>query len=133
MGASYLNQVTCLSILYGFFPHIFLPALLLGLNAMVLGFTGAYYVNHDHSLLVYLAGILPHGIFELPALALSFSCGLFLCESVTQRLRTRKKGLVIAALSQILRIFVFRIAPLLLAAAFTETYITPAVLRLVMR
>lgn len=57
-----------LSVLYGFIPFIYLPALSLGVNALLLGLFAAYFLNNGISILAYLGGILPHGIFELPAL-----------------------------------------------------------------
>ena len=55
-----------LSVLYGFIPFIYLPALSLGVNALLLGLFAAYFLNNGISMLAYLGGILPHGIFELP-------------------------------------------------------------------
>ena len=46
------------------------------------------------SLGVYLVGILPHGIFELPALVLFCAAGLYLCSRVTARVRGDKEGSV---------------------------------------
>ena len=53
-----------LSVLYGFIPFIYLPALSLGVNALLLGLFAAYFLNNGISMLAYLGGILPHGIFE---------------------------------------------------------------------
>ena len=64
-------RATLVSVLYGFIPFIYLTALALGMNALILGVLAAYYANNGASLLVYFAGIVPHGIFELPALLLS--------------------------------------------------------------
>ena len=71
--ALFLNnlQSMALSVLYGFIPFLFLPALSLGVNSIILGALAALYSNNGFSLLMLLAGILPHGIFELPALFLS--------------------------------------------------------------
>ena len=75
--------------LYGLIPFIFLPALSLGLNSLMLGFFGAYYIHHGLPIMQYIMGILPHGIFELPALVVSMAVGLYLCrsQSVMQRHR----------------------------------------------
>ena len=79
-------QAMLITILYGLIPALHLPVLLLGLNAILLGAMGAYYVNNGISLLVYLAGILPHGIFEIPAIVLALACGLYLCSYLTGRI-----------------------------------------------
>lgn len=120
------------AVLYGFIPYLFLSALVLGTNSMILGFVGAHYVNNGHSLLLYLAGILPHGIFELPALVLAITCGLYLCACVTRRIRTHAKGTLVPALIQILRVVIMQILPLLLVAALVEAYVTPVVLNVFM-
>ncbi len=123
-------QATAVSILYGFIPFLYLPALSLGANAMLLGVMGGYYVNNGHSLLVYLAGILPHGIFELPALIISLALGFYLCEVVVTYVRKNTKGIVGTALRNIARVFLFWVVPLLMVAAATEAYITPLILHL---
>jgi len=123
-------QATAVSILYGFIPFLYLPALSLGTNAMILGVMGGYYVNNGHSLLIYLAGILPHGIFELPALIISLALGFYLCQVVVTYVRKNTKGIVGAALKNIARVFLFWVVPLLMVAAATEAYITPLILHL---
>ena len=100
------------------------------LGGMLLGVMGGYYVNNGHSLLVYLAGILPHGIFELPALIISLALGFYLCEVVVTYVRKNTKGLVGTALKNIARVFLFWVVPLLMVAAATEAYITPLILHL---
>ena len=77
-----------LSVLYGFIPFIYLPALSLGVNALLLGLFAAYFLNNGISILAYLGGILPHGIFELPALVISLACGIYLCSRINQYVRT---------------------------------------------
>ncbi len=123
-------QATAVSILYGFIPFLYLPALSLGTNAMILGVMGGYYVNSGHSLLIYLVGILPHGIFELPALIISLALGFYLCQVVVTYVRKNTKGIVGAALKNIARVFLFWVVPLLMVAAATEAYITPLILHL---
>ncbi len=123
-------QAALSAILYGFIPFLFLPALALGTNSMLLGFVGAHYVNNGQSFLLYLAAILPHGIFELPALVLAMACGLFLCSRVTHRIRAGEKGVVRLAIHQILRIILWQILPLLFIAALVETYLTTAILNI---
>lgn len=120
------------SVCYGLIPFIRLPALSLGVNSVLLGLFAAYYLHNGFSLLTYLAGILPHGIFELPALVISLSCGLYLCRCITESVRSREKknNLVGETVKQIARVIAFQVAPLLLAAALIEAYVTPLVLNL---
>ncbi len=117
------------TILYGFIPFIYLPALLLGVNAMGLGFVGAHCVNSGLSVFVYLAGVLPHGVFELTAVVLALSAGFYLCATVTRRIREKEKGVVGKALVLCAQLLFFHVTPLLLLAAVIEAYVTPALLR----
>lgn len=118
------------SICYGFIPFVRLPALSLGINSVILGLFGAYYIHNGLSLLAYLCGILPHGIFEIPALILSLSCGLYLCRCVTDSVRNKVKGTINMAVKQIARVLAFHVIPLLFVAALAEAYITPRILNL---
>lgn len=79
-----------MGLLAGMVPFIFLPALVLLVNAAVIGavlaFTGG--MGADVGSLI-LRGILPHGVFELPAVLLSCAMGLCLCRTVTAQVRRR--------------------------------------------
>ena len=119
-----------LGIAYGLIPFLFFPALNLGFNAMIIGICGAVYTHGDMGLLLFLAGILPHGIFEIPALVCSIACGIYLCRSVTNYVRHNEKGSVKAAIGDCLRLFLIVITPLLIIAAFIECYVTPVVMAL---
>ena len=133
-GALLVNNLraAAISVLYGFIPFIYLTALAVGMNALILGVLAAYYVNSGTSLLIYFAGILPHGVFELSALLIAFALGLLLCRRITQYVRKNTKGMMKPLLCNIARSFVMHVLPLLVMAAVVETYITPAVLALFM-
>ena len=120
------------SILYGFIPFLYLTALALGTNALILGVFAAYFLNNGASLAVYFAGILPHGIFELSALLLAFSAGFLLCRRTTQYVRKNTKGVMKPLLLNLLRMFLMHILPLLVVAAVAEVYVTPHVMALFM-
>ena len=113
---------------YGFIPFVFLPVVSLALNGAILGLFAAFYVNNGQSLLVYLAGILPHGIFELPAMVLAMSCGLYLCRVITDYVRFNRKGTVKPALANIARVMVLNVLPLTAIAAVIEANVTPLIL-----
>lgn len=129
-----LNNLVAMitSVSYGLIPFIRLPALTLGVNGASLGLLAGYYVHHDISLLEYLVGILPHGIFEIPALILSAALGLHLCKAVTAALREKKKGAVSTAVTQCGQILVYWILPLTILAAVIETYVTPVLFQAVL-
>ena len=133
-GALLVNNLraAAISVLYGFIPFLYLTALALGMNAIILGIFAAYFVNTGTSLLVYFAGILPHGVFELSALLLAFACGFLLCKRTTQYVRKNTKGMMKPLMLELLRVFVMHILPLLAVAAVVETFVTPAVMALFM-
>nr|WP_325194949.1 stage II sporulation protein M [uncultured Oscillibacter sp.] len=116
------------TMMYGLIPFLLLPALSLGVNAMLLGVLGAWYVSEGVSPLVYLAAVIPHGIFELPALILAFATGLYVCGQVTRLCRGNKEGLhVWDCLLLMSRVLLLVLLPLLAAAAVVEAYVTPFV------
>lgn len=116
-----------LSTLYGFIPFLYLPALSKGVNAILLGMVASS-VNGQWLLLA--AGILPHGIFELPALCLSLAAGLCLCQNINRYIRKNEKGIMKPLLLNILRVTGLVVIPLLVVAAIMESYVTPAVMQL---
>lgn len=121
-------QATTFIMLYGLLPFVQLPAMALGLNAVLLGWLAAVYVRNGLSLALYLAALIPHAIFELPAMMLAFGVGLYTCEQLTRRLRGNEETRsVTSCLSLMGQTLLLALAPLLLAAAFVEAYVTPAI------
>jgi stage II sporulation protein M len=123
-------RATALAVLMGFVPYLYLAALPLGVNAGILGLFGGFYLNSGYSLLAYLAGILPHGIFELPAVVLALAMGILLCRSTVDYMRNNVKGVMGPLMANMARVFVLNIIPLLLVASVLEVYVTPAVMDL---
>lgn len=118
-----------LSTLYGFIPFLYLPALSMGVNAILLGMVAS---SVSGRWLLLAAGILPHGIFELPALCLSLAAGLCLCQNINRYIRKNEKGVMKPLLLNILRVTGLVVVPLLVIAAIMESYVTPAVMQLFM-
>ena len=120
-----------LSILYGFLPFLFLPLFPLLLNGGMLGVLAAWYELAGESMGLFLMGILPHGIFELPAICMAYALGLKLCLLLCRKLLRRKTKCSVAEyLADALRCALLQILPLLLLAAVTEAYLTPALMAL---
>lgn len=114
------------TMVYGLIPFLFLPAMALGMNAMLLGVLAAWYVSEGLSILGYFAALLPHGIFELPALVLAFGMGLYVCGQMTARCRGVEGALhAWDCLVLIARMLLLVLLPLLIAAAFMEAFVTP--------
>ncbi len=122
-------RASFMSTLFGCIPLIYLPALAIGLNAAVLGALAAYYQASGLSLLLFLAGIVPHGIVEIPALLLAFACGLYLCKELTARVLGREtSGTLSGVFLSVARLYLTVIVPMLAAAAILEAYVTPLVI-----
>ena len=130
MATLFFNNITAslLSMLYGLIPFLPLSALALGTNALMLGAFAAIYQQQGIGLGVYVLGVLPHGIFELSALILSCALGLLICRTGTERIDTP----FFRRLLDCIRVFLTFSVPLLLVAALIETYVTPALLNLVL-
>ena len=120
-----------MSAAYGFVPFVYLPALSLFSNSFLIGVMAAWYHSNGISLLVFAAGILPHGIFELPALVLSIACGIYLCRNLSRAIvGNRDRRPFVELLCDLLRVLLLLVAPMTVAAAFIECYITPFVISL---
>ena len=127
-------RATGLSALYGLVPFCYLPMLSLTLNGVIIGgvlavvqATGAANV-----LLMVLLGLLPHGIFELPAILLGMSLGIVICRHISGSILRKPWAIPLEdLLGHLLRVYLLVILPLLAIAAVIETYITPILLQLI--
>ena len=120
-------QACAMMMLYGLIPFIHLTALPLGMNAMLLGVLLGHYAATGMSIPLYLASLIPHAIFELPALILAIGMGLFVCGQLTRRCRHDETALPLRECFVNMSRVLLLVLPLLLAAAVTEAYITPLV------
>ncbi|MBA7622066.1 hypothetical protein ES703_29437 [subsurface metagenome] len=121
----FLKNVSALLISFMFSPILCLvPIIALIVNGGLLSFISVAVVQEE-SLGFLLAGLLPHGIFELPALiigeAAALSSGALIIVALVSK---KKKDLLLPGLKQNLRYLLVACA-LLLPAAIIETYITP--------
>lgn len=120
-----------LCVLYGFLPFFFFPVLILFSNAFLIGAMGAYYRINGMPLSVFLAGILPHGVFELPALAIAAAMGFTLCLTLAKKiLRFPGTPPMKELTGDVLRTLLLVLFPLVLAAALIEAYVTPLIMEL---
>lgn len=117
------------TVVLGFLPFLLLPALSLFSNSVLLGILAAMYCTTDSlSLGLFLAGILPHGIFEIPALILSSACGILLCVNASRFVLKRSSFPMVPLIGDLLRVLLFVVAPLTVGAAVIECYVTPVVM-----
>ncbi|HUL62794.1 MAG TPA: stage II sporulation protein M [Methanocella sp.] len=94
-------------------------------NGLIIGLIGTYTAGRE-GLLLTLAAIMPHGVFELPAMALSAAIGLRLGYCVLRSL-FRRPADVPGEMRDAALIFVAWVLPFLLIAAFIESYVTTAI------
>ena len=121
------------SALYGLLPFVFLPLVSLLTNGAILGVMVGIYQANGISLLALAAGLVPHGIFELPALVFSIACGVYLCRNMCRVVVSSPDRIpLLELLEDLLRVIVLVIAPLTAVAAFVECYVTPLVMGIFM-
>ena len=120
-----LPQLSALLISFALSPLLCLvPVMALIVNGWLLGFISAMVIE-EQSLGFLLGGLLPHGIFELPALIMGEAAALSFGTAVILGIfSSERRGRVLPNLRQNLRYFVIALV-LLLPAAIIETYVTP--------
>ncbi len=110
-------QVGFMGILFGVFLGI--PSALFTLfNGYVVGFVSSLAVSSSGA--SSLMGLLPHGIFELPAIFFSFAMGVKLGSFVFYRDKMNK---FVYFFKESLRVFLFVVLPLLIVAAIVESFL----------
>ena len=120
----FLKNVSALLISFVFSPILCLvPILALTVNGWLISFISVAVVQEE-SLGLLLAGLLPHGIFELPALIMGEAAALSFGALTIVALVSKKKDLLLPGLKQNLR-YLLIACTLLLPAAIIETYVTP--------
>ena len=121
----FIKNALTLLLSFAFSPiFCLLPILSLILNGWVLAFVSNAVIQ-EKSLSFLLAGILPHGIFELPAFIIGEAAALSFGAMVILFLFKKRGGeLLLLRTKQNLRYLAVAIA-LLLPAAIIETYVTP--------
>jgi uncharacterized membrane protein SpoIIM required for sporulation len=106
--------------------------LFIGNIALVGGVMGAAQLVGYSPLLVFGAGILPHGIFELSAIFLATAATLKVgAQLVTPQPDKGLGEILLVALADWFRIFIGVVLPFLAVAALIEIYLTPVLIKLV--
>lgn len=125
----FIKNVSAVLISFVFSPILCLtPVMALTVNGWILGLV-ATSVMQEKSLGYLLAGLLPHGIFELPAFIMGEAAALNFGTAVILALFSKeKRKLLLPNLRHNLRYLAVALA-LFLPAAIIETYVTPLFLR----
>lgn len=128
----FLNNLkaSALGVVFGIIPFIFIPAFIVFSNGMTTGSALAYAaLGSGRSIMeLLLVGIMPHGVFELPALMVSITIGIIMCKELTFALLRKPHLKLIEMFNQIARVYIVIVVPLLVLAAMVETFITPLLL-----
>ncbi len=123
------NSLACaMSVLLGLGLGL-LPLLIVVTNGFMLGVV-SYNVIQKAGPLYLLAGILPHGIIELPVVLISIALGFRLGYLVALSVLGEKADLVKETKIAV-HILLLRLMPLLFLAASIETFITPQAISVV--
>ena len=104
-----------------------LPVLSLLLNGSLISFISVIVVEEE-SLGFLLAGLLPHGIFEIPAMIIGQAAALYFGVSVIVALFSREKNILMPRFKQSLKYLLIAFI-LLVPAAIIETFVTPLFLQ----
>lgn len=128
------NLTTSLIMIAGGIVFGIVPVLFVLLNGALIGFVIAvtYHATHVSPFLLIIAGILPHGIFEIPAYLLASGIGIRIGVMLTQTIAGRNKQDSWKMLGKDTALSVVIVAGLLLIAAGIEAGVTPLLLKMVM-
>ncbi|MBI5934791.1 MAG: stage II sporulation protein M [Chloroflexi bacterium] len=115
---------------FGMFSFGVLAVILYLINTSMIGGLFGYFKLQGLEILpLFINGILPHGIFEIPALILSCAAvlhvGLIL---VTPQEQRTIGDVLLEALADWARVYIGVVVPLLALAAVVESYVTPLLL-----
>lgn len=129
----FLNNsiISFLGFLFGILFGI-VPIFIVFFNGFIFGVVYDY-ISAQKSILFFMAGFLPHGVFEITAVLFSCALGFRLGRLLLVRLikPSRKKQIFLKSeFIFSLKLFFFIVVPLLLIAAFIESFITGSILRL---
>ena len=101
---------------------------------LVGGVLGVFQLVGYSPLPLFAAGLLPHGIFEIPALMLASAVVLRMgAVLVTPQMGKSMGQIMLEQLADWLKVFVGVVVPLLAIAALIEAYITPSILAAVIK
>jgi uncharacterized membrane protein SpoIIM required for sporulation len=128
----FLNNTRAVAIIFfsGLFSFSVLGILLYMVNiGLIGGLFAAFQLLGMRPWPMFLAGVVPHGIFEIPALMIGSAVALYMGASLVTPQTGKSMGEVILELfADWVKIFLGVVIPLLAIAAVIEAYITPGLL-----
>lgn len=128
----FINNVRAsfIMVVIGFIPFLFLPYFGAFANGFIIGAIGKMLTFKKMNLFkTFLMGILPHGIFEIPALIYAMFLGVTFCLNITKKLLKKDRENFSDLFRKNIMNFVKIVVPLLIIAALIEAYVTPLLLK----
>ena len=125
----FVKNVVAMLVSFALSPILCLtPILALALNGCLLSFVSAS-IAQEESISYVLAGLLPHGVLEIPALIVAQAAALsFGSMTMLAIFKKEKRQLLRPNFKKNLKYLLIALA-LLLPAAIIETYVTPLLLK----
>jgi stage II sporulation protein M len=121
-----------LFLLLGLVPFLFIPAIGIAANGMQMGLVSSITLIEGKSVgKVFLFGILPHGILEIPAVLLAGALGLHMSLFILKKIFMPQADSIpfFQTLKKTVLIWMAVVLPLLIAAAFIESFVTPSLIK----
>ena len=128
----FLNNTRAVTLIFfaGLFSFSVLGVLLYMVNIGIIGgLFGLFQLLGIQPWPIFLAGVVPHGVFEIPALMIGSAVVLYMGVAIVTPQTGKSMGEVILELfADWAKIFIGLVVPLLAVAAMIEAYITPTLL-----
>ncbi|MCL7475710.1 MAG: stage II sporulation protein M [ANME-2 cluster archaeon] len=115
-----------LGVVFGLWPVLFIL-----INGFFIGLV-VFESAREISIFIILAALIPHGIIELPVIFISAAIGLRLGYITFLKISGKMDVSIQKELFQAVRFFIKLIVPLLFLAAFIETFVTSAIIYILM-
>lgn len=133
----FLNNTRAVTLIFfaGLFSFSVLGVLLYMVNIGIIGgLFGLFQLLGIQPWPIFLAGVVPHGVFEIPALMIGSAVVLYMGVAIVTPQTGKSMGEVILELfADWAKIFIGLVVPLLAVAAVIEAYITPTLLHNVLK
>ena len=128
----FLNNTRAVTLIFfaGLFSFSVLGVLLYMVNiGLIGGMFALMQLLGIHPWPIFLAGVVPHGIFEIPALIIGSAVVLYMGVAIVTPQTGKSMGeVILELLADWTKIFLGLVVPLLAVAAVIEAYITPGLL-----
>ena len=112
--------------IFGLYPAFFIAS-----NGVIIGVALGMVISKYGivlGVLVFVLGLLPHGIFELTAVFMSAAMGIKLFYDLVRSVIKSDLNILKNSVLETIQMYIFWILPILLVAAFVEVFVTGALL-----